>query len=107
MAPRAQYGARMGSHRVVVVGYDNAELVDIACITTALGLANRLGADPAYQVVLATVAGDVVRCETGLTLQVQARLATIRRVDTLIVSRGAGHEAAARDTELVRDRKST
>ncbi|MFD7158812.1 GlxA family transcriptional regulator [Kribbella sp. NPDC059898] len=92
----------MVPHRVVVVGYDNAELVDIACVTTALGLANRLGADPTYQVVLATVGGTAVRCETGLTLQAQARLETIRRVDTVIVSGGAGHEAAARSSELVR-----
>ncbi|WP_427895770.1 GlxA family transcriptional regulator [Kribbella sp. GL6] len=92
----------MVPHRVVVVGYDNAELVDIACVTTALGLANRLGADPMYQVVLATVGGTAVRCETGLTLQAQARLETIRRADTVIVSGGAGHQAAARSAELVR-----
>ncbi|MGZ0147427.1 GlxA family transcriptional regulator [Kribbella sp. WER1] len=92
----------MMPHRVVVVGYDDAELVDIACVTTALGLANRLGADPAYQVVLATVGGGAVRCETGLTLQAQARLETVRRVDTVIVSGGAGHQTAARDVELVR-----
>jgi transcriptional regulator GlxA family with amidase domain len=55
----------MGPHRVVVVGYDDAELVDIACVTSALALANRLGADPAYQVVLANVTGDPIRCETG------------------------------------------
>lgn len=92
----------MVPHRVVVVGYENAELVDIACVTTALGLANRLGADPTYRVVLATIGGTAVRCETGLTLQAQARLETIRRVDTVIVSGGAGHQAAARDANLVR-----
>ncbi|MFF0270237.1 GlxA family transcriptional regulator [Kribbella sp. NPDC004536] len=89
-------------HRVAVVGYENAELVDIACVTTALALANRLGANPSYQVVLATVGGRAIRCETGLTLQAQARLETIRRVDTLIVSGGAGHQAAAGDPALVR-----
>src|SRR5919198_57465 len=92
----------MGPHRVVVVGYDDAELVDIACVTTALALANRLGADPAYQVVLANVTGGPVRCETGLALHAQTRLDAIRRADTVIVSGGAGHQAAARDIELVR-----
>src|SRR5919198_753501 len=92
----------MGPHRVVVVGYDDAELVDIACVTTALALANRLGADPAYQVVLANVTGGPIRCETGLALHAQTRLDAIRRADTMIVSGGAGHQAAARDIELVR-----
>lgn len=92
----------MGPHQVVVVGYDAAELVDIACVTSALALANQLGADPAYQVVLANVTGDPIRCETGLVLQAQARLDAIRRADTVIVSGGSGHRAAARDIELVR-----
>lgn len=99
---RRDYGCPMTSHRVVVVGYDEAELVDLACVTSALGLASRLGADPAYEVVLATVAGGPIRCETGLVLQAQARLDAIRRVDTVIVSGGGGHRAAARDPELVR-----
>jgi transcriptional regulator GlxA family with amidase domain len=90
------------SHRVVVVGYDNAELVDLACVTTAFGLANRLGADPVYQVVVASVTGGPIQCETGLVLQAQARLDRIQRVDTVIVSGGWGHQAAARDSELVR-----
>ncbi|UYM05874.1 GlxA family transcriptional regulator [Solicola gregarius] len=92
----------MGSHRLVVVGYDDAELVDLACVTSALGLANRLGAEPTYQVVLASVHGGQIRCESGLVLHAQARLDAIRRVDTVIVSGGGGHRAAARDSELVR-----
>ncbi|MEV0839241.1 DJ-1/PfpI family protein [Actinocatenispora sera] len=92
----------MDSHRVVVVGYDNAELVDIACVTSALALANRLGADPRYELVFANVSGDPVRCETGLSLAAQARLDAIRHADTVIVSGGDGHRAAARDAELVR-----
>ncbi len=31
---------------VVLVGYDAAELLDIACVTTTLATANRLGAWP-------------------------------------------------------------
>jgi transcriptional regulator GlxA family with amidase domain len=92
----------MRPHRVVVVGYDDAELVDIACVTSALALANRLGADPAYQVVLANVTGGPIRCENGLSLQAQTRLDAIRRADTVIVSGGVGHQTAARDIELVR-----
>lgn len=39
---------------MIVVGYDGAELPDIACVTTSLTTANRLGASPANAVVLAT-----------------------------------------------------
>jgi hypothetical protein len=41
----------------VVVGYDDAELLDIACVTTSLETANRLGARPPYRILLATRAG--------------------------------------------------
>ncbi|MFI0349220.1 GlxA family transcriptional regulator [Actinomadura sp. 9N407] len=92
----------MTSHHVVLVGYDGAELVDIACVTTALGLANRLGAGPAYQVFLASAEGTEIRCESGLTLRAQGELEAVQTVDTLIVSGGWGHTAAAADTELVR-----
>lgn len=98
---RAHYRDFMGTHRVVVVAYDEAELVDLACVTSALGLANRLGADPAYDVVVASVTGDPVACESGLVLQVQARLDQIRHTDTVIVSGGWGHQAAAADPVLV------
>ena len=93
---------RRGVAQVVVVGYDGAELVDIACVTTALDLANRLGADPTYRVLLASVGGRAITCETGLTLRAQGTLGAVRSVDTLVISGGRGHGAAANDTELVR-----
>ncbi len=52
--------------------------------------------------VLASVGGADIRCETGLTLRTQARLGAVRDVDTLIVSGGRGHGAAAKDPELIR-----
>lgn len=92
----------MTSRRVVVAGYDDAELVDIASVTTAFDLANRLGGAPPYDVVLATVDGAAIRCETGLTLHAQAALPAVDAVDTLVVSGGRGHAAAAADAELIR-----
>ncbi|WP_018658053.1 GlxA family transcriptional regulator [Actinomadura flavalba] len=92
----------MEKRRVVVVGYDDAELIDIACVTSALALAGRLGAAPAYEVHVAAVAGTGIRCETGLTLGVHGELAAVRDADTLIVSGGRGHRAAADDAGLVR-----
>jgi transcriptional regulator GlxA family with amidase domain len=91
----------VASQQVVVVGYDGAELVDIACVTTALDLANRLGAAPPYRVVLASVTGGDIACESGLTVRAQVRLGAVSSADTLVVSGGRGHRAAAQDTALV------
>lgn len=92
----------MSAHQVVVVAYDGSELVDIASVTSTLEMANKLGAEPAYQVVLASVAGGEIRCDSGLTLRAQARLSAVESADTLVVSGGLGHEVAAGDKALVR-----
>jgi transcriptional regulator GlxA family with amidase domain len=92
----------MAGRNVVVIGYDGAELVDIACVTTAFSLANRLGADPPYEVSMATLGGADIRCETGLTLRGEVPVETVRDVDTLVVSGGDGHRSAAASRELVR-----
>ncbi len=89
-------------HEVIVAGYPGAELVDIACVTSALDLANRLGADPGYQVTVASTDGGPIVCDSGLMLGAQLALAGVSSVDTLVVSGGRGHETAARSPELVR-----
>ncbi|MFE7563331.1 GlxA family transcriptional regulator [Kitasatospora sp. NPDC057500] len=87
---------------VVVVAYDDAELVEIACVTTTLDAANRLGASPPYDTRLVTLGGRPVRCSSGLVLAAQAALERTRGpLDTLLVVGGQGHTAAAQDTSLV------
>ena len=89
------------ARRVVVVGYDRCELLDIACVTSALDVANRLGATPAYEVVLATLRGASIRCDSGLEVTAQAQLERVDPVlDTLVVSGGLGHVEAAADVHL-------
>jgi transcriptional regulator GlxA family with amidase domain len=91
-----------GARRVLVVAYDGAELVDISCVTTALDTANRVGARPQYRVRLVSLGGRSVRCDSGLELRAQARLEdTVDDLDTLVVSGGFGHAAAADDARLV------
>lgn len=92
----------MSGCHVLVIGYDDAELVDIASVTSALELANRLAARPRYEVELATADGRDITCDSGLRLGVQRALPHVDSADTLIVSGGLGHTAAARDFELVR-----
>lgn len=87
---------------VVVVGYDGAELVDIASVTTAFDLANRLGSRTPYRVSVASLDGRDIRCETGLVLGAQVSLSDVSEVDTLIVSGGTGHTAAAANPILIR-----
>jgi transcriptional regulator GlxA family with amidase domain len=87
---------------VVVVAYDGAELVDISCVTTALDAGNRLGGRPPYRVRLVSLGGRSVRCDSGLELRAQARLEDpVDDLDTLVVSGGLGHDAAADDARLV------
>jgi transcriptional regulator GlxA family with amidase domain len=87
---------------IVVVGFDGIELIDVACVTSAFEYANQLGAEPAYQVVFTTPAGRPVRCDSGLHLHGQAKLDDIRdEIDTLVISGGHGHKAAAGNSRLV------
>lgn len=91
------------ARQVVVIGYDRCELLDIACVTSTLDVANRIHRAPAYEVVLATLGGVAVRCDSGLEVSAQARLEQVPPgLDTVIVSGGKGHLAAAEDRELVR-----
>jgi len=92
----------MAQRRVVVVGYDGLELLDVASVTSSLDLANRLGATPAYDISLATLSGGPVRCDSGLHVQAQFALPDVRgALDTLIVSGGLGHSTAAADPALL------
>ncbi|MFB4262316.1 GlxA family transcriptional regulator [Nonomuraea sp. GTA35] len=87
---------------IVVVAYDGIELVDVASVTSAFDYANRLGASPAYRVMLVTPLGRPVRCDSGLELRGQGRLDGVEGpIDTLIVSGGQGHESAAANPRLV------
>lgn len=87
---------------MLIVGYDGAELLDIACVSSSLDIANRIGADPRYRTVLATPGGHAVACDSGLRLEAQESLERCTGpVDTLLVSGGLGHLRAAASPTLV------
>lgn len=87
---------------MVVVGYDGLELVDVACVTSCLDMANRLGATPRYKICFGTLSGGAVRCDSGLELPGQSALPDVTgRIHTLVVSGGLGHVAAAADESLL------
>lgn len=84
--------------RTVVVAYDDAELLDISCITSTFSTARDVGADPAYAVTLLTPGGHPVTCRPGLRLEAHGPLETYTAaVDTLVVAGGFGSERAAAD----------
>ncbi|OKK03799.1 AraC family transcriptional regulator [Streptomyces sp. CB03234] len=93
----------MAERLMVVVGYEAAELLDIACVTTSLALANEIG-DPTvpYRVCVAGPGGGPIVCGSGLVLQSQQPLERlVGPLDTLIVSGGLGFERAAADPRIV------
>jgi transcriptional regulator GlxA family with amidase domain len=93
----------MGERLMVVVGYEAAELLDIACVTTTLAMANRIGGPGLpYRVSVAAPGGGPIVCESGLSLGSQQSLeGLVGPLDTLIVSGGTGFERAAADPRLV------
>ncbi|WP_436756681.1 GlxA family transcriptional regulator [Streptosporangium sp. V21-05] len=92
----------MDDRLTVVIGYPQSELLDIASVTTPLHMANQLGAAPPYRIRLATSGGGSLSCDSGLRLEGQAALERVTGpLDTLVVSGGIGHEAAAGDPVLL------
>lgn len=90
------------ARRVVVVGYDGSELLDIACVTSTLDLAGRIAGRPLYRVELVSPAGRAVRCDSGLRLESGGSLQrTTGPIDTLVISGGEGHEDAAAEETVV------
>jgi transcriptional regulator GlxA family with amidase domain len=96
-------GGGVADERVIlVVGYEGAELLDIACVTSSLDIANRIGANPPYRAILATPGKRSITCDSGLRLDAQVALETFNApLDTLLVSGGLGHEQAAASRLLV------
>ena len=87
--------------RVVIVGFDDAELLDIACPADVFDSATRWGADPPYQVELTSLGGRPIVTTSGITLAAGAVERVTGRLDTVIVSGGLGHRHAAEDARLL------
>ncbi|MFD5080005.1 GlxA family transcriptional regulator [Streptomyces sp. NPDC058371] len=93
----------MDNHRrVLIVAYDDAQILDIACPSGALDIANRYGATPPYSLELGTVGRRAARSSAGIVLGAgQSLEAVTGRLDTLIVVGGVGCEDAAADGQLL------
>jgi len=74
--------------RVVVVTYPGATLLDVVGPSEVFWVATRAGAEPGYEVVVASVEGGLAASSSGLVLDT-VRLSSVRgAVDTLMVVGG-------------------
>ncbi|KUF19648.1 MULTISPECIES: GlxA family transcriptional regulator [Streptomyces] len=90
------------ARRVLIVAYDNTQILDIACPSSALDIANRCGANPPYRIELGTVSRRPAHSSAGIALTAGQSLETVAGpLDTLLVAGGAGYEEAAADPRLV------
>ncbi|AXE90520.1 DJ-1/PfpI family protein [Streptomyces sp. Go-475] len=88
--------------RVLIVAYDDAQILDIACPSGALDIANRYGAQPPYSIELGTLGRRAARSSAGIVMGAARGLETVAgRLDTLIVVGGIGCEGAAADERLL------
>ncbi|WP_189227254.1 hypothetical protein [Saccharothrix coeruleofusca] len=87
--------------RVLIVAYDDAQVLDITCPSGALDIANRYGAAPPYAIELGPLGRRAARSSTGIALAAGCGLEGVTgRLDTLVVVGGAGAEDAAADQRL-------
>ncbi|MER7481946.1 DJ-1/PfpI family protein [Streptomyces sp. NPDC126510] len=88
--------------RVLIVAYDGAQILDIACPSGALDIANRYGAEPPYSIELGTLGRRVARSSAGILMRAEKGLETVAgQLDTLFVVGGIGCEDAASDEPLL------
>ncbi|WP_459754143.1 GlxA family transcriptional regulator [Streptomyces sennicomposti] len=87
---------------MLIVAYDDAQILDIACPSGALDIANRYGAQPPYFIELGTLGGRAARSSAGILVGAGQRLEAVAgHLDTLIVVGGIGCEDAAADEPLL------
>ena len=78
-------------------------MLDIACVTTSLHMANEMGrlAEP-YRVIVASPGQQSIQCAPGVVLQSRQAMERLTGpLDTLVVSGGLGHARAAENPIII------
>jgi transcriptional regulator GlxA family with amidase domain len=87
---------------MVIVAYDDAQILDVACPSGALEIANLYGATPPYTIELATVGGDAARTSSGIVLAGARRLGSVTgQIDTTLVVGGHGTRTVMADERML------
>src|SRR5262245_42763807 len=96
------------SHRVVMVAYPQAQILDITgpmevFARTSRWLRDHRGIEPAaYEVELVAADAGPLLTSGGLSILAARRYSDVRRMDTLLVAGGVGYREAMRDKDLLR-----
>lgn len=99
---------RRGSHRVVMLAYPQAQILDITGPLEVFARTTRWLRDhrglrtPAYSIELVARRAGWVETSGGLRLFAARRYADVRHADTLLISGGIGFETALRDAALMK-----
>jgi transcriptional regulator GlxA family with amidase domain len=95
------------SRQVVVVAFDDCQLLDLAGPIEVLRSATRLGAEPGYVIRVVTPDGEPIRSESGVRIAADGSLATLaatrEHVDVLVVVGGHGTRVARRNASFLED----
>lgn len=90
---------------VVVVAFDDMQMLDLAGPVEVLDMANRVGASPPYGVRIATPGGGPVRTSSGVSVAGDVALDEVAaergRLGTLLVVGGVGVRDVVRDAAVV------
>src|SRR4051794_18640041 len=85
---------------VALVVFDDFQLLDMAGPADVFDAAGRLSGAP-YELLLTAARGRAVRASNGVRVALDAQLADVSAVDTLMVVGGWGSEAASKDEQLL------
>ncbi|HMA82131.1 MAG TPA: GlxA family transcriptional regulator, partial [Candidatus Binatia bacterium] len=88
--------------RVVLLAFEDAQILDITGPLQVLGSANRAYGSSFYEIVLAASRPGPFRTSLGVNLIAEAGYSDslLRGIDTLIVAGGEGVDRAVRDKTL-------
>jgi transcriptional regulator GlxA family with amidase domain len=87
--------------RVVIVTFPEAQVLDVTGPAEVFSVADRLGDERAYEVVLASQRGGPVATTSGIELATRALGSLRGPVDTVVVAGGLGSRTAIRDRALL------
>jgi transcriptional regulator GlxA family with amidase domain len=91
---------KMPIRRVVILVYDGVQILDVAGPLQALATANEEGANPRYQVIVASIRPGTVKTASGLDIRA-VRLPPPASIDTLLIPGGPGIEYAQADARML------
>ena len=93
----------MTDRTIVHVAYPGIALLDLVGPAEVFAAANRLAeSGPRYRLLVASVDGQPITGESGMRLEVDARLSSLNtRVDTMLVAAGLTYVDAIRSEELL------